>query len=734
MKKALLFLLLSQAFFGCKKTEKQVIIYNPPSIQGVTAKNNYFGKIVVDPYRNLETVKDSTITNWYKSQTKYSQSFLNRIKGRDSFIKKTYELDNRKSFLIRRHHLTENNNRYYLKKNIDKDFYRLFFKRENDPEETLLFDPRTYKESTNNEYEINYIKPSWDEKYIVVSLSYSGKELSELIIIDINTKKQLPVVLENAWPSSYLGINWLPDSSGFTYLYFPNSDSNSIDFKKNNQSVLYTLGQDAKKLNYIFGNRTHPELNILATEHPTTSINSSNDKYLIGYLSGVDNFWDAYYAKINDIKSGKLNWKPLYKKEDKVKTSRGLFVEGDFIFMSGNKADNFKLASVNVNDLNFDNPKVLFEEKDNEVIETFRVNKNAIYLATSKYGIESFLYEISSDNTKKIELPKKAGSISLSHKSINYDDLWVTISGWTSSYERYKYDSNTNTFKEDYLTDKIEYPEFKNIIVEEISVPSYDGVLVPLSIIYDKNINKNGKNPLLLFGYGAYGDGISPFFSPIFLQFINEGGILCVPHVRGGGEKGEEWRKGGFKTTKSNTWKDLIACTEYLINNNFTSKEKTAIYSGSAGGIMVGRAMTERPDLFSVVISEAGVLNPIRMEVQPNAGGSNIREFGNVKDSVECKALIEMDAYLHIEDSVDYPATYLTVGMNDPRVVPWESGKFAARLQNSNKLKKPVLLYADFNTGHSGSSDKKMYEEWGNVFSFLFWQTGHPDYQLIPIK
>ncbi len=730
MKNSVTILFLLFMLFNCNKTTKNEMTYNPPKITGEAVIDNYYGQEITDHYRNLEKAEDSSLIDWYKDQTKYASSFLERIKNRDSFINTTYEIDNRKSFYIRRHHLTENDNRFYLKKNIGEKNYNLYYKGVKDNYETLLFDPKTYKTGTGNKYKINYVKPSWNEKHIVISLSYSGKELSELIILETDTKKIFPYVLENAWPSSYMGINWLPDNSGFTYLYFPESNPKSPNFKKNNQSVLHKLGQNHKKLNYIFGNKTHTEFDIKETGHPSTKINSSNDKYIIGYLSGVNNYWDAYYAKIEDIKNGKLNWKPLYKKENKIKTSRGLFVEDEFIFMSGKNVDNFQLASVNINTLNFDNPTIIFKEKEEEVIQTYRVNKDAIYIVTSKFGIEANLYEIINGKETQIKLPKKAGRIRLSHKSRNYNELWVSISGWTSSNERYKYNSSTGTFTEDYLTDKIKYPEFKNIIVKEISIPSHDGALVPLSIIYNKNIKKNRNNPSFFFGYGAYGDGISPFFSPIFLQYVNEGGVLCIPHVRGGGEKGEEWRVGGFKTTKSNTWKDLIACTEYMIDNKYTSKERTAIYSNSAGGIMVGRAMTERPDLFAAVISQVGVLNPIRMETQPGGGGSNIKEFGTVKDSIECMALLEMDSYLHIKDSTDYPATYLTVGMNDPRVVPWESGKFAARLQNANNLKKPVLLYADFDTGHSGSSGKKSYEEWGNVFSFALWQTGHPDYQL----
>ncbi|WAC01800.1 prolyl oligopeptidase family serine peptidase [Lacinutrix neustonica] len=180
------------------------------------------------------------------------------------------------------------------------------------------------------------------------------------------------------------------------------------------------------------------------------------------------------------------------------------------------------------------------------------------------------------------------------------------------------------------------------------------------------------------------------------LNFVANGGVFGIAHVRGGGEKGEEWHNGGFKTTKPNSWKDLISCTEYLINEQFTSSNHTAIYGGSAGGITIGRAMTERPDLFAVAISEAGLLNPLRMET--GAGGSNYKEFGTVKDSTESIGLITMDSYLSIKDSVDYPATYLTIGINDPLVNPWMTGKFAAKLQNATTLKRPVMLNVDFNS------------------------------------
>jgi prolyl oligopeptidase len=243
-------------------------------------------------------------------------------------------------------------------------------------------------------------------------------------------------------------------------------------------------------------------------------------------------------------------------------------------------------------------------------------------------------------------------------------------------------------------------------------IPSHDGVEVPLSLIYKKDMVKNGGNPVFIYGYGAYGSSINPFFSPEFLLWTSEGGIIAVAHVRGGSELGNSWYKAGYKTTKPNTWKDLISCAEYLVKEKYTSAQKIAINSASAGGILIGRAMTERPDLFAAAIPQVGCLNPLRAEESPN-GPINVPEFGTVKDSLECMALIDMDSYLHIKNGVKYPATLITTGMNDPRVATWQPAKFAASLQAANISDKPVLFWVDYEAGHgSGTQKRRALKAW----------------------
>lgn len=280
------------------------------------------------------------------------------------------------------------------------------------------------------------------------------------------------------------------------------------------------------------------------------------------------------------------------------------------------------------------------------------------------------------------------------------------------------------------MTKPIEYPEFKDIVSKEIMVPSHDGVMVPVSIIYNKNTKLNGDNPMLMMGYGAYGISMEPRFSSSFtLPYCTYGGIYVIAHVRGGGELGEAWHKAGFKTTKPNTWKDLIAVTEYLIKEKYSSPKRIAIWSASAGGILIGRAITERPDLFAAAIPEVGSFNTIRSELSPNGPG-NIPEFGTVKDKTEFKALLEMDSFHHIKKGTAYPATLITAGMNDPRVIAWEPAKFAASLQNANTSSNPILFLTDFESGHGmGDSATKSIEKNSDLISFAYTYTGHPKFQ-----
>ena len=240
----------------------------------------------------------------------------------------------------------------------------------------------------------------------------------------------------------------------------------------------------------------------------------------------------------------------------------------------------------------------------------------------------------------------------------------------------------------------------------------------------------DGSHPTLLSGYGAYAITSSQYFDPTNLAWLERSGVLAVAHVRGGGEYGEQWHEGAMQERKPNTWRDFIACAEYLVQHGYTSPGKLAGQGGSAGGILIGRAFTERPDLFAAALDDVGLSDMIRDMFSPD-GPLNVPEYGDLKTQDGFKNLYEISAYYHVKDGTRYPAVMLTTGMNDPRVVSWEPGKMAARLQAAMAGGKPVLLRVDYQGGHGGwgATRTQMDELIADQWSFLLWQFGVPEFQ-----
>jgi prolyl oligopeptidase len=229
--------------------------------------------------------------------------------------------------------------------------------------------------------------------------------------------------------------------------------------------------------------------------------------------------------------------------------------------------------------------------------------------------------------------------------------------------------------------------------------------------------------------YGAYGRSMTPTFDDMKNSLAVKGVVIAIPHVRGGSEKGDTWYKSGYKTTKANSWKDFISCTEYLIKMGYTSPKKIAIKGMSAGGIVISRAITDRPDLYAAAICDVPLTNAMRMEVTYN-GPANIPEFGTLKDSAECRALYEMDGMLHVTEGVKYPAVICVAGANDPKITLWEPGKFAAALQNTSTSGKPVLMKVNYDNAHYTEDKSLNYANYADQLAFTMWQCGHPAFQL----
>lgn len=682
--------------------------------------NEYWGIELSDPYQYMENLEDSIVKAWMIANADYARTILDGISGRSGIIEKMKEFDQRRSDQVSDLTILDNDRYFYLKTTPEDESGKLYTREGYRGEEKLLFDPQTYGEDSLD-YVIGSISPTFEGDKVAFTVEPNGSENSTLMILNLETGEFYPEELKLTMG----GGSWLADGEHFLYTKINSADVHDPQRFMNTKSYLHLLGTAQEDDKLFFSGEKYPELGIKPQEFPFAFYDIYADHVFIGFFN-VEAYMTLFVAKGNEVYMDEVNWSALTSREDEIQNIYPK--DNDLYVYTAKNAPGFKILKTNIWNPDFENAEVYIPEPEKGVLEDFVMTTSGTYFTVKSNGTQTRVYRKDEAGISEVELPVSAGSVHLRSKGHLFSDIWISLSGWTLDGKRYRYGAGDKTFTEEQLSKKAEYPEFEGMVVVEVMVPSHDGVEVPLSIVYHKDLVKDGTAPLLIYGYGSYGSTDDPGFSSTRLLWCYHGGIWATAHVRGGGALGDAWRLGGYKTTKPNTWKDLIAVTEYLQEEAFSSPEHTVIVGGSAGGILVGRAMTDRPDLYKAVLPLVGAMNNVRMEQSPN-GPTNIPEFGTVEDSVEFFALLEMDSYHHLEEGVEYPATLITAGLNDPRVIAWQPGKFAAKLQAVDASDNPSLFLVDYKAGHGiGNTKSKNWENWADYFSFALWQTGHPDF------
>jgi len=669
----------------------------------------FYGNQVIDDYQNLNNLEDPQIRDWFKAQDSLAEIYFASNDLMKNYLERFNQLQNIGNGNIRMIQVNEAGNYFYLKHDEEKDVDKLYYRQQLSTEEIEVFDPSSYKDGGTD---ISYIKPSFDGEKVAIGFRHGDDFSSEIVIYDLLEKKLLNDEISNINPD-FGGIEWIPDGSGFIYLYFPVVDKTQPGYKKNSYSVIHILGEDPGERKFLFGN--NDSVVIPSDYYPKVKIGSSLDNYIVGYSASSSDYYDGYIAKISDGLKGELNWSPFFKQENNVFYDQGEVRNNKFIFRQGSDNGN-KICQVNIENPDFSNPEILAEGSKENPITQFIVTKDKIYFARSKYGVEVSIFVIEDKNgIKQLELPFSAGYVSFFGESITHNFIGAELDGWTSDYTRYLI--NESKLVKEALQSEIDYPDFKNLVSEQIMVTSHDGVEIPLSLIYDKNLKHNSDSEVFIYVYGAYGESLSPFFFPIFLDWAAQGGILAFAHVRGGGEKGKEWHAQGMKNLKQNSWKDLNACAEDLIERGLTRKGLISLYTASAGGITAGMAVNERPDLYSSFIAEVPRMNPLGLESSSTASSTSYLEYGTVKDSLEFLGLLKMDPYHNLKPGNNYPATLIMPSNNDDRIPLWDSGKYIAKLQKYNTADTPILMDIDYLSGHENYGD---YNETVRLYSKIF--------------
>ncbi len=409
------------------------------------------------------------------------------------------------------------------------------------------------------------------------------------------------------------------------------------------------------------------------------------------------------------------------------------YFDNTLYMVSHKGASRSRVLALNLDTPNIQAAKEIIPESE-QVVVNVAAAADALYIETRDGNVKRLYKRAYSATATAVEvaLPVQ-GSFELAGEGVTPADprlsgVTIDLQSWTRARQVYSVAAD-GSVKNTGLQPAGPFDAPADIVATEVKVKSHDGAMVPLSIIHRKGVLLDGSNPTLLYGYAAYGITEEPFFSVGRLAWLDAGGVFAVANPRGSSVYGQDWYKAGFQGTKPNTWKDFIACAEYLIAEKYTQPARLGILGGSAGGILVGRAMTERPDLFAAVIPAVGALDAVRFETTPN-GVPNIPEFGSVKTEAGFKALLAMSTYANIKPGTAYPAVLLTHGVNDPRVEVWQSTKTAARLMAATTSGKPVLMRLDFDAGHGiGDTKRQQFEERADMFAFLLWQMGAAGFQ-----
>jgi len=708
----------SAAFAGALAAPRLAFAQAAPPVAPVRpVTETYFGTTVVDPYRWMEAEGPEWKT-YALAEAAYAKSVLDAIPGRDAL---TDAVAHFTSAVVAVSAVQIGGDYIFTQvRPAGANTFKLYVRKGVGGTDRMLLDPDAYAPQGSHA-SLDWWSASPDGSHVVFGTSPGGSENSTARIMVTTTGAILPETIdrtENAGPS------WTADGSGFFYNRLQAGVSpDSTDKYKLSAGWFHRLNTDPAGDTKVLWKGSSPVVQMQDSDFPGLGVTPGSDIAVGAVVSGVQNELALYIASASAVQAGKPTWTQVCSADDDV--TSGAIHGPDIYLLSHKGASRYKVLKTTAA-----SPAVatasLAVPETSSVIRGLSAAKDALFIQDLNAGIGG-LRRLSYDGVlTTIQMPF-AGSIDALYTDTLHDGAWFFLQSWARPTVLCHVGADGVVTQTDIAPQPpIDVTPYTS---EEVFATAGDGTKVPLSIVYRKGLKRDGSAPLMLNAYGAYGITEDPAFIARWLPLLDAGGVFAVGHVRGGGELGEDWHLAGQKLNKPHTWRDTIACAEHLIREGYTSKAKLAVVGGSAGGITVGRFMTERPDLAAVVIDQVGVSNATRSEFSPN-GPPNIPEFGTVAEEAGFKALYEMDAMLHVKDGVKYPSVLLTTGLNDPRVSSWEPTKMTARLQAANGGPNPIILRIDVDAGHGiGSTRGQRDKETGDILAFTFWRTGDPRYQ-----
>jgi len=684
----------------------------PMPVKPVT--ETLWGKPVIDNYRYMEAMDSSTV-EWMKAQGTYTQSILSAIPRRAALEAKIADFTG--SFGLTSGYVTYGGRAFYEERAPGSDSFDLVVN--DNAGKRKITDLEALRASTGGApYAINYFVVAPDGSRVAAGVSQGGSEAASIFVYDTATGKLIAGPLDRADPGF---AAWSPDSRHLFVTRLKQLAPGEDESEKYRNTTVASWDLKSEAIN-ILGSTAGRGPAFTPDETPVLEIWPGASVAIASSLNGVQSelaLWTAPVSRLNDEK---VEWEPLAARTDDITAAKAA---GDTLYLLSHKnAPTFQVLSLKAGQP-LSAARVLVPAQDDRVIDSIHVASDALYVL-ARHRAYSLLLRVPhiSGTAEEVALPFK-GLVSEAFADSRQPGIAINLQGFVVPPMTFAYDSAKRTFVDLKLGVTPPY-DSNRYAVSDLDVKAQDGASVPLTLIRRKDAK--GPQIVVVQAYGAYGFSQLANFSFRTASFLEAGGTYAFCHVRGGGELGEAWRLAGKDANKPNSWRDLIACAEDLIARGNTTKTQLFVFSGSAGGITVGRAITERPDLFAGVIAVVPGVNTLRQEFQP-VGPLNVPEFGTIKTEEGFRNLYEMDTLQHVRSGVQYPAALITTGLNDPRVSPWEPAKFAAALQGSGS-ERPVLLRIDAEAGHGFGNTKSQDDAlYADMWAFVFWRAGLPEWQ-----
>jgi len=676
-------------------------ISKPPATRQQPVTDDYFGHKVVDPYRWLENGDSPETRQWVAEQLAYTRGVLDKLPGREQLHQQLEQLlhignlgDPQASgdyFFHTRREGTQNQPVLYVRQGVDGH------------DDVLLDVNLLSKDGTTA---LDWWYPSHDGKYVAYGTSESGSEMSTLYVIETATRKMLPDTIARTRACS---LSWMPDNSGFYYTRYPQAGEVAAGQEMYNRHVFYhKLGSDPARDRLIFGEGREPQ------DWPNVWL--SNDGRYLSIM--VDQGWSKTEVYILEVQN---HHPPLRITSGRESLYLAIPYNGDLYIMTNEDAPRYRVFKTPVATPTHEHWREIIPQSD-AVLGSLHIIGGQLF---TRYELKahSQLKHFTSEGKPlgEIEL-SSLGTVSAIGGEYDSSSAFYLFSSFTTPTTIYRFDipagksSLWESVKSGINPDSYE--------TKQVWYTSKDGTRIPMFLVMRKGLKGSGHTPTLLTGYGGFNISLTPEFNKALFPWLDHGGVFAVANLRGGSEFGEDWHRAGMLDKKQNVFDDFIAAAEYLESEGYTDKQHLAIRGGSNGGLLMGVAFTQHPDLFRAVVCQVPLLDMLRYQ-NFQIAKLWIPEYGSSEDPKQFPWLYAYSPYHHVKQGTSYPAVLFMTADSDTRVDPMHAKKMTAELQADNAGPNPILLRIEPKAGHgAGKPISKLVDEWTDIYSFLFWQLG----------